>query len=104
LDNKARLSPISRIVTKLVDNNNITEVKSAGRNKVSVSFNNYKKANNFVQFDALQAYQLKTSIPAFRVRSDIIKNVSLDISEETVCKEFTSAAKIISARRLPQGA
>ena len=28
-----------------------------------------------------------------------VKNIPLDISEETVCKEFTSAAKIISARR-----
>ena len=41
----ARLSSImiSRVVTKLVDNNNITEVKSAGWNKVFISFNNYKK-------------------------------------------------------------
>ena len=65
----ARLSPImiSCVVTKLVGNNNITEVKSAGRNKVSISFNNYKKINSLVQFDALKAHQLKTSIPAFKV-------------------------------------
>ncbi|KYQ54048.1 hypothetical protein ALC60_07044 [Trachymyrmex zeteki] len=91
---------VSRIITKYVGNS-IVEVKSVGRNKVSIALNNFEKANSILKLDTLKANNMSASIPAFRViRTGIIKNVPLDISEETILKEFNSHAKIISARRL----
>ncbi|KYQ56040.1 hypothetical protein ALC60_05023 [Trachymyrmex zeteki] len=97
----SRINPVavSRVVSKLVGDNNVVEIKSAGHNKVSVSFKNYEKANSLIDLEALKAHNLKASIPAFRIlRSGVIKNVSLDISEDTIQNDFSSTAKIISVR------
>ncbi|KYN05833.1 hypothetical protein ALC62_03234 [Cyphomyrmex costatus] len=98
----SRINPImvSRVISNYVGNS-ITEVKSAGRNKVLVLLNKYDKANTIVQPDFLKKHNLKANIPAFRVmRTGVVKNVPVDISEETIVKEFTSQAKILSVRRL----
>lgn len=102
-NDSSRINPVmvSRVISKLVGNNNILEVKSAGRNKVSVSFNNFERANSLSNMEALKVHNLKAIIPAFRVmRTGVIKNVPLDISEETIQNEFSSTAKIVSVRRL----
>ncbi|KYN02861.1 hypothetical protein ALC62_06311, partial [Cyphomyrmex costatus] len=74
---------------------------SAGRNKVSVALNNHDKANSILRLDSLKANNLRASIPAFRVmRTGVAKNISLDITEENILKDFSSQAKILSVKRL----
>ncbi|XP_018309251.1 uncharacterized protein [Mycetomoellerius zeteki] len=81
--------------------NNIVEVKSAGRNEITVSLNNYEKANSILNLADLKAHNLKASIPAFRVmRTGVIKNVPLEVTDEMILNEFNSTAKIVSVRRL----
>jgi len=49
----------------------------------------------------MDAHNFKAAIPSFKVmRSDVIKNMPQDISEETILNEFSSAVKIVSVRRL----
>jgi len=50
------------VISKLIGNNNIVEVKSVSQNKVSVSFDNYEKANSPIHLETLKVHNLKTSI------------------------------------------
>ena len=57
------LTQLCRVISKLIGNNNIVEVKSVSRNKVSVSFDNYEKVNSPIHLETLKVHNLKTSIP-----------------------------------------
>ncbi|KYN17557.1 hypothetical protein ALC57_10134 [Trachymyrmex cornetzi] len=98
----SRLDPVSvaRVMTRIA-NDKITEVKSSGRNKVAVHFNDRATANKVLSHPLLKESGLSASIPAFRIlRTGVIKNVSFDISENDILNHFTSPYKIVSAKRL----
>ncbi|KYN17765.1 hypothetical protein ALC57_09954 [Trachymyrmex cornetzi] len=98
----SRLDPVSvaRVMTRIA-NDKITEVKSSGRNKVAVHFNDRATANKVLSHPLLKESGLSASIPAFRIlRTGVVKNVPLDISENDILNHFTSPYKIVSAKRL----
>ncbi|KYQ55984.1 hypothetical protein ALC60_05098 [Trachymyrmex zeteki] len=81
--------------------NKITEIKSSGRNKVAVYFNDFVIANQVLSHPLIKESGLSASIPPFRViRTGVIKNVPLDISEDDIIYHFASPNKIVSVRRL----
>ncbi|KYN12411.1 hypothetical protein ALC57_15416 [Trachymyrmex cornetzi] len=84
-----------------IANDKITEVKFLGRNKVAVHFNDRATANKVLSHPLLKESGLSASIPAFRIlRTGVVKNVPLDISENDILNHFTSPYKIVSAKRL----
>ncbi|KYQ51274.1 hypothetical protein ALC60_09637 [Trachymyrmex zeteki] len=101
-NNDVRLDPISvaRIVSRFADGK-ILEVKSAGRNKVAVHFGDYAIANRALSHPSIKEAGLTASIPSFNIlRTGVIRNVPLDISENDVVNLFSSQFKILSAKRL----
>ncbi|KYQ51915.1 hypothetical protein ALC60_08977 [Trachymyrmex zeteki] len=100
-NNDTRLDPISvaRIVTRFA-NGKILEVKSAGKNKVAVHFGDYAIANRALSHPNIKEVGLNAFIPSFNIlRTGVIRNVPLDISENDVVNLFSSQFKILSAKR-----
>lgn len=91
---------MARVVARIASDK-ILEVKSSGRNKVAVHFSDRAAANNVLSNIAIKDNGLSAFIPAFRVlRTGIIKNVPLDVSDEDIIRNFISTYKIGSVKRL----
>ncbi|KAM0724686.1 hypothetical protein ACS0PU_009070 [Formica fusca] len=79
----------------------ITEIKKLGFSKVSVQFKTREAANNLINNSILNSNNLIAYIPSYRVsRQGVIRNVPLDLAENTIKEEIDSSAGIISVRRL----
>jgi hypothetical protein len=82
----------------------IDVTKSEGRNKISVSFKNYKAANNFITSPFLNKYNMKGFIPTFKTtKIGVIRGVIQDISVEDIVTDTIipiNSGKILKARRL----
>ncbi|KYQ54071.1 hypothetical protein ALC60_07025 [Trachymyrmex zeteki] len=80
-------------------NGKILEVKSSGRNKVAIHFNDLNAANSTLTHPSLKANGLSAFIPPFNVlRTGVIRNVPLDISEKDVVNHFSSQTIMIKFR------
>jgi len=76
----------------------IIEVRNHKRGNIVALFKKRETANNIVGHPSLKDHNLRAFIPVFCVtRTEIIKNIPLDISE--ILKEFESLFKIVSTRR-----
>lgn len=94
-------------IAQLIYNSKISgieEIKNIGRNKVSVTFKNFKDANSFVSNPILLTHNLSASIPRFHItRMGVITQIPLEwCLEELVnsieCRSNNSV--VIKARRL----
>lgn len=79
-------------------------IKSAGRNRVVVEFNNASHANTFIDCPLLSEHGYKATIPSFHItRMGIVKNIPIDWSMEEFLNNIectNSGCKAIKARRL----
>lgn len=79
-------------------------LKKIGRNRVTLSFNNFQDANSFVQSQQLKLYRYKAFVPTSNlIRMGIVRGVPTDWSEEDIVKNMTvpiGCGNIIKARRL----
>ncbi|KYM98340.1 hypothetical protein ALC62_10950 [Cyphomyrmex costatus] len=98
----SRLDPIAVSRTILCfAKNKIIEIKSSGRNKVAVHFNDFATVNTVLSHPSLKEAGLHAFISSFNIlRTGIIRNIPLDISENEIINHFFSQFKIISVRRL----
>jgi len=79
---------VARIMTRIAGND-VTDVKSSGRNKIVICFKNLSAVN-----------RARCLHPGFSYHAyHMIKNVLLNISED-ILKEFNSLYKILSVKRL----
>ncbi|XP_047546075.1 uncharacterized protein LOC125077985 [Vanessa atalanta] len=79
-------------------------IKSAGRNRVVVEFENASSANNFIDSPLFQEHNYKIIIPAFHItRMGIVKQIPIDWSMEEFLSSiecYTPGCRAIKARRL----
>ncbi|XP_029673637.1 uncharacterized protein LOC115241844 [Formica exsecta] len=79
----------------------ITEIKKLGFSKVSVQFKLREAANNIINNPILNSNNLIAYIPSYRVsRQGVIRNIPLDLAENTIKEEIDSSVGIIFVRRL----
>ena len=76
---------IARLITPLLPNNTIDEIKNSGRNKIAVITQNTKIAKKILTLNVLKINKLETIIPSCYIYSQvIIKNIPVDITEQEI--------------------
>lgn len=79
-------------------------LKRIGRNRITVSFENYKDANSFISSPTLSDSNFKAFVPSFSViRMGIVRGVPADWSEEEVKENISvpiGCGPIIKVRRI----
>ncbi|KYM96984.1 hypothetical protein ALC62_12361 [Cyphomyrmex costatus] len=87
--NKAsRLDPIAVacVVTSFAKEQ-IIEIKASGRNRIAIHFSDLNMANTTLSHPSLKEAGLIAFIPSFNIlRTGVIRNVPLDISEDDIAK------------------
>lgn len=77
------------------------EIKKADYSKVSIFLKTHEAANDLVNDPRLKGRDVIAFIPPSWIsRKGIIRNISLDLADETILKNVSSPIKITSAKRL----
>ena len=80
---------IARLITPLLSNKSIEEIKYSGRNKLAIITHNRNTANQILKLDILKDNNLETFIPpSYIYRKGIIKNVPTDITEQELLENI----------------
>ena len=86
---KIMLIHIARLITPLLSNKSIEEIKYSGRNKLAIITHNRNTANQILKLDILKDNNLETFIPpSYIYRKGIIKNVPTDITEQELLENI----------------
>lgn len=79
-------------------------LKRIGRNRLSLTFENFNAANNFMDLDILEKNKYRAFIPTFQVtRMGIVRNIPTEWSEEEIINNISvplGCGKILKIRRL----
>lgn len=79
-------------------------LKKIGRNKLSMSFNNFLDANNFVENSCLASNNMKAFIPSFNItRMGVVRGVPADWLDEQILENVSvpiGCGNIIKVRRM----
>lgn len=79
-------------------------LKRIGRNRLSLSFNNYQDANSFLNSPALQSAEYKVFIPTFTVtRMGVVRGIPAEWSDEEVMENINlpvGCGPILKVRRM----
>ncbi|XP_059061881.1 uncharacterized protein LOC131854757 [Achroia grisella] len=107
-DDKTTLHPIDfgRYLKKSFYKNVVVDgsLKKIGRNRLSISFSQYKDANSFIDSADLKKYNYNAFIPAFNLtRMGLIRGVPVNWSDEEIIENISvplGCGKILKVRRL----
>lgn len=106
-DDGTTLHPVvfGRFLKKNLFNNIVNgSLKRIGRNKMTLSFNNYTDANSFVTSNCLSANNMKAFIPTFNItRMGLVRGVPTEWSPEDIIENTNvpiGCGEILKIRRL----
>lgn len=80
---------------------NIVDIRKRGKYNVEVMCKNYIDANAIIDDVNLKKHGLETFVPVYKkFRQGIVKNIPVDISEQSILNACESPAKVMDVRRL----
>lgn len=103
--NIGRLHPmaVGRIFHRNLINisKDIENISAIGKNKIKITFNNYKSANRVIRENLLDIFNIKAFIPRYKlVRTGIIFDIDPDLEEEEIFNCIRCDSEVISIKCL----